>query len=79
MTKLKLIDYIAHFITIFILFIKKIGNLLLNYTLNRNELINKEINLSVDINNYSGIHLYKKNNFIIINEKNDVLYMKKNL
>jgi len=56
---------------------KKIGNLLLNYTLNHHKLINiKEINLSVDIDNERAIKLYKKNGFKIYNQTDSVYYMK---
>ena len=61
---------------------KKLGNLLLNYTINSVSLKHVnicEIQLSVDINNIHAIKLYEKNNFVINCNYNDekVLYMKK--
>jgi perosamine synthetase len=59
---------------------KGFGKLLLNYTL-YNACINgiSEINLSVDSDNDAAINLYKKNNFIIISERDNVCYMKNTL
>ena len=62
--------------------VKKLGNLLLNYTINSVSLKHVnicEIQLSVDINNIHAIKLYEKNNFVINCNYNDekVLYMKK--
>ena len=65
---------------------KKLGNLLLNYTIHYFSKLNnnKNIHLSVDSDNEYAIKLYKKNGFIVdndanINHKSDVLYMTKYL
>jgi GNAT superfamily N-acetyltransferase len=59
---------------------KKLGDLLLKYTLNKNEL--KDIDnvfLTVDSDNFNAIALYKKNGFLVESETNNKLYMKKHL
>lgn len=57
---------------------KGLGNLLLNYTLNHNTVINiEEIHLSVDNDNFSAITLYEKNNFVIYKSTETIKYMKK--
>jgi perosamine synthetase len=59
---------------------KKLGGLILKYTLNRNELNGlHDIWLSVDSDNINAISLYKKNHFVLEKESNNVLYMKRNL
>ena len=52
---------------------KKLGNLLLNYTLNSCNL--NTIYLAVDTDNEIAIKLYKKNNFIIDYTTNNIHYM----
>ena len=57
---------------------KKIGNILLNYTLLNCFAKNiNEISLSVDKSNEIATKMYKKNNFIIENENEKVYFMKK--
>ena len=57
---------------------KKLGNLLLNYTLNHKSVSNlTEIHLSVDFDNFNAIKLYEKNNFITYKSIDTVKYMKK--
>lgn len=54
---------------------KKLGVLLLNYTINKCR--KNIIHLSVDIDNISAIKLYEKNGFILESVKNNVCYMQK--
>ena len=39
----------------------------------------KQVHLSVDNDNYRAIHIYKKHGFIKTTDKNDIIYMYKNL
>jgi GNAT superfamily N-acetyltransferase len=59
---------------------KKLGNLLLNYTLNCCKINNiSDIYLSVDSDNEIAIRLYKKNNFIVNDVNGNITYMAKTL
>jgi GNAT superfamily N-acetyltransferase len=59
---------------------KKLGNLLLNYTLNSCKINNiSDIHLSVDSDNEIAIRLYKKNNFIVNDVTGNITYMAKTL
>lgn len=56
---------------------KKLGGLLLKYTLNQKKINSiNDIYLSVDSDNINAIALYKKNGFIIDKELHDKLFMK---
>jgi perosamine synthetase len=59
---------------------KRLGGLFLNYTLH-NAWMNdiSDIYLSVDDDNEYAIKLYKKNKFMVTEERNNVLYMKREM
>lgn len=59
---------------------KKIGNFLLNETLNQAKELNiDKVNLSVYKNNTNAINLYKKFNFVVYNENKESYFMKRDL